>query len=81
MLSMLMTTEYAPAEERRELQRLLLHIAGGDRDALAALYQRTRTARRISRRTSMCRCGTVRSSTVPPARRWGGFWPYAATSV
>ena len=23
MLSMLMTTEYAPAEERRELQRLL----------------------------------------------------------
>ena len=44
MLSMLMTTEYAPAEERRELQRLLLHIAGGDRDALAALYQRTRTA-------------------------------------
>ena len=44
MLSMLMTTEYAPAEERRELQQLLLHIAGGERDALAELYQRTRTA-------------------------------------
>ena len=44
MLSMLMTTEYAPAEERRELQRLLIRVAGGDRDALAALYQRTRAA-------------------------------------
>ena len=44
MLSMLMTTEYAPAEERHELQRLLLRVAGGDRDALAELYQRTRAA-------------------------------------
>ena len=44
MLSMLMTTEYAPAEDRHELQRLLIHIAGGDRDALAELYQRTRSA-------------------------------------
>lgn len=44
MLSMLMTTEYVPAEERRELQRLLICVAGGDRDALAALYQRTRAA-------------------------------------
>ena len=44
MLSMLMTTEYAPAEERRELQRLLRCIAEGEREALAALYQRTRTA-------------------------------------
>ena len=44
MLSMLMTTEYAPAEDRLELQQLLLHIAGGERDALAELYQRTRTA-------------------------------------
>ena len=44
MLSMLMTTEYAPAEERRELQQLLICIAGGDRDALAELYQRTRAA-------------------------------------
>ena len=44
MLSMLMTTEYAPAEDRRELQRLLRCIAGGEREALAALYQRTRTA-------------------------------------
>ena len=44
MLSMLMTTEYAPAEERHELQQSLLRVAGGDRDALAELYQRTRTA-------------------------------------
>ena len=44
MLSMLMTTEYAPAEDRLELQQLLLHIAGGERDARADLYQRTRTA-------------------------------------
>ena len=44
MLSMLMTTEYAQAEERRELQRLLRCIAGNDRDALAELYRRTRPA-------------------------------------
>ena len=44
MLSMLMTTEYVPAEERRKLQRLLIRVAGGDRDALAELYQRTRAA-------------------------------------
>ena len=44
MLSMLMTTEYAPPEERPELQRLLRSIAGGERDALAELYQRTRSA-------------------------------------
>lgn len=44
MLSMLMTTEYAPAEERRELQRLLIRVAGGEREALAELYQRTRAA-------------------------------------
>ena len=44
MLSLLMTTEYAPAEDRHALQQLLIHIAGGERDALAALYQRTRTA-------------------------------------
>ena len=44
MLSMLMTTEYAPAEERRELQRLLRCIAGNDRNALAELYRRTRSA-------------------------------------
>ena len=44
MLSLLMTTEYAPPEDRHELQQLLLHIAGGERDALAALYQRTRSA-------------------------------------
>ena len=44
MLSMLMTTEYAPAEDRHELQQLLIHIAGGERDALAELYQCTRSA-------------------------------------
>ena len=44
MLSMLMTTEYAPAEDRHELQQLLIHIADGEREALAELYQRTRSA-------------------------------------
>ena len=44
MLSMLMTTEYAPAEDRYELQQMLIHIAGGEREALAELYQRTRSA-------------------------------------
>ena len=44
MLSMLMTTEYATAEDRHELQQLLIHIAGGEREALAELYQRTRAA-------------------------------------
>ena len=44
MRSMLMTTEYAPAEDRHKLQQLLLHIAGGERDALAELYRRTRSA-------------------------------------
>ena len=44
MLSLLMITEYAPAEDRHELQQLLLGIAGGEREALAELYRRTRTA-------------------------------------
>ena len=44
MLNMRMTTEYVPAEDRRELQRLLRCIAVGEHEALAALYQRTRTA-------------------------------------
>ena len=44
MLSMLMTTEYAPAEDRHKLQQLLIHIADGEREALAELYQRTRSA-------------------------------------
>ena len=44
MLSMLMTTEYAPAEERHQLQQLLHRIAGEEREALAELYQHTRTA-------------------------------------
>ena len=43
MLSMLMTTEYAPVEDRHKLQQLLIHIAGGEREALAELYQRTRS--------------------------------------
>ena len=41
---MLMTTEYAPAEERNRLQQLLRRVAGGEREALAELYQRTKTA-------------------------------------
>nr|WP_302648578.1 RNA polymerase sigma factor [uncultured Dysosmobacter sp.] len=41
---MLMTTEYAPAEDRHELQQLLIHIASGEREALAELYRRTRSA-------------------------------------
>ena len=44
MLSLLMTTEYSLAEDRHALQQLLIRIAGGERDALAELYQRTRTA-------------------------------------
>ena len=44
MLSLLMTTEYAQAEERHELQRLLIRVAGGEREALTELYQRTRSA-------------------------------------
>ena len=44
MLGLLMTTEYSPAEDRHALQQLLIRIAGGERDALAELYQRTRTA-------------------------------------
>ena len=39
-----MTTEYAPAEDRYELQQMLIHIAGGEHEALAELYRRTRTA-------------------------------------
>ena len=44
MLSLLMTTEYAPAEDRHELQQMLIHIAGGKHEALAELYRHTRTA-------------------------------------
>ena len=41
MLSMRMTTEYTPEDQ---LQQLLLSIAGGESEALAELYQRTKTA-------------------------------------
>ena len=44
MLSMLMTTEYTPAEERQQLQQLLLGVAQGESAALAELYQSTKTA-------------------------------------
>ena len=44
MLSLLMTTEYGQAEERHELQQLLIHVAEGEREALAELYRRTRSA-------------------------------------
>ena len=43
MLSMLMTTEYTP-EDQHQLQQLLPSIAEGEREALAELYQRTKTA-------------------------------------
>lgn len=43
MFSMLMITEYPP-QERQELQALLCCIAAGEREALAELYRRTRTA-------------------------------------
>lgn len=38
------TTEHGGVEERRELDGLLSGVAAGDREALAALYRRTRTA-------------------------------------
>ena len=44
MLSIRMTIEPAPAEERQEQQQQLLRIAGGKREALAELYQHTRLA-------------------------------------
>ena len=44
MLSLLMTTEYVQAEDRHELQRLLLRVAAGEREALAELYRHTRSA-------------------------------------
>ena len=91
MLSMLMTTEYAPAEDRHELQQLLIHIAGGEREALAELYQRTRSAvyglalsylknahdAQDLTQDVYVQCGTVRSSTDSPARPWAGCWLYA----
>lgn len=36
--------EHGGVEEKRELERLLSGVAAGDRDALAQLYHRTRTA-------------------------------------
>ena len=38
------TTEHGGAEEKRELEELLSGVAAGDREALARLYHRTRTA-------------------------------------
>jgi len=38
------TIEHGGTEERRELDRLLSEVAVGDREALAQLYRRTRTA-------------------------------------
>lgn len=38
------TTEHGGVEEKRELERLLSGVAAGDREALAQLYSRTRTA-------------------------------------
>ena len=45
MLTLLKSTaESEPAEEKRELQQLLIRVSGGDREALSELYCRTRTA-------------------------------------
>ena len=44
MLLTAQTTERHGEEERRELDRLLSGVAAGDREALAQLYRRTRTA-------------------------------------
>ena len=38
------TTSSLPAEEAQELRRLLSGVAAGNRDDLAQLYRRTRTA-------------------------------------
>lgn len=59
MLNMLMTSEYAPAEERHRLQRMLLRVAEGDREALAELYRHTR------RRCMAWRCRTLKMRTTP----------------
>ena len=73
MLSMLMTTEYAPAEDRHELQQLLIHIAGGEREALAELYQRTRSA--------VYGLGPGSSTHLTlPAEGVGGGWGAAGSS-
>ena len=44
ILSGIQTTEHGRAEENRELEGLLSGVAAGDREALAQLYSRTRTA-------------------------------------
>lgn len=44
LITTTLTTEYGGPPTAKELERLLADIAGGDRDALAALYSRTRTA-------------------------------------
>lgn len=44
MLLTAQTTERHGVEERRELDELLSGVAAGDREALAQLYRRTRTA-------------------------------------
>jgi len=89
MLSLLMTTEYAQAEERHELQRLLLRVAGGEREALAELYQRTRSAvyglalsylknAHDAQDLTQDVYVQARSSTAQPVRRWDGCWRSAA---
>ena len=44
ILSGVRTMEHGSVEEKRELERLLSGVAAGDREALAQLYSRTRTA-------------------------------------
>ena len=95
MLSMLMTTEYAPPEDRHELQQLLIHIAGGEREALAELYQRTRSAvyglalsylknahdAQDLTQDVYVQVWDARNSTDSSDHPWAGCWPCAEISA
>lgn len=44
MLNVLTTTKYDSSENRHKLQKILIRVAAGEREALAELYQCTRAA-------------------------------------
>ena len=60
------------------LEDCIARIAGGDKDALADLYNRTRqssktpTTQRIFSTTPVCRCGTLPADTAGRASLWPG---------
>ena len=66
------------------LEDCIARIAGGDKDALADLYSRTRpavygfapsktpTTQRIFSTTPVCRCGTLPADTAGRASLWPG---------